>query len=96
VIFGVIGLLFFIGLYALVFSRNVIRLLIGLEIMIKAVTLALVSSASGTQSPALGQTFFVTLLVIEVIVAIIFLAFVINVYSHTESLDIRKLTQLRG
>ena len=95
-IFYFVGILFFIGLYTLLFSRNTIRMLIGLEILVKAVTLALISSAYFTNSIGLGQTLFITMLVIEVVVAVIVLAFIIHVYKHTESIDIRKLTKLKG
>jgi NADH-quinone oxidoreductase subunit K len=89
-------LFLFIGIYALLFSKNMIRILIGLEIMVKGLTLALVSSAQETSSVALGQTLFITMLLIEVVVAVIVLAFVVNVYENTESLDVGKLTRLRG
>jgi NADH:ubiquinone oxidoreductase subunit K len=95
-IFFFTAILLFIGIYTLLFSRNLMRILIGLEILVKGVTLALVSAAHATNSLALGQTLFITMIVIEVIVAVIVLAFVVNVYRQTESLDIRNLTRLRG
>ncbi len=94
--FYFVGILFFTGLYTLLFSRNLIRLLIGLEIVIKAVTLMLVSVAWSTGSQALGQSLFITMLVIEVVVAVIILAFIVNVYRYNETLDVRSLTRLRG
>ncbi len=94
--FYFVGILFFTGLYTLLFSRNLIRLLIGLEIVIKAVTLMLVSIAWSTGSQALGQSLFITMLVIEVVVAVIVLAFIVNMYRYSETLDIRSLTRLRG
>jgi len=95
-IFYTVGILFFTGFWTLLFSRNIIRLLIGLEILVKALTLTLISVAYSTQSAALGQTLFITVLVIEVVVAVIVLAFIVNVYEHTESLDVRSLTKLHG
>ncbi|MBI4979165.1 MAG: NADH-quinone oxidoreductase subunit K [Spirochaetes bacterium] len=90
------GLLIFIGLYVLVFSRNTMRMLIALEVMVKGVTLVLFAAANATKSQGLGQTLFITMLLIEVIVAVVVLAFIIHTYRQTGSLDIRKLNNLRG
>ena len=54
-----VGLLFFIGLYCLLTSHNMVKLLIGLEIMAKSAVLCFI-----TAGYARGETFFSQSLVI--------------------------------
>ena len=90
------ALLVFIGLFGLLVCRNTMRLLIALEIMVKGVTLLLLVIARDTASQGLGQALFITMLLVEVVVAVVVLAFIIHAYRHTGSLDVRKLSSLKG
>lgn len=91
-----IAMLFIIGLYCLIVTRNLIRALIGLEILTKAVTLLLISAGYFTNHTALSQSLVITLIVIEVVVIMTAGGVVINVYRNNDSLDARKLRNLRG
>ena len=90
-----IALLLFIGIYTLMFSRNMIRMLIGLEIMVKGVSLLLVAVGTASGNAGVGQAMFITMLVMEVVVAVVVLAFIIHTYRQTGSLDAGKLVKLR-
>ncbi|MEO0124585.1 MAG: NADH-quinone oxidoreductase subunit NuoK [candidate division WOR-3 bacterium] len=89
-------ILFFIGLYCLLSMRNLIKLLIGIEIIAKGVTLALISASSVKGLILTGQSLVITFIVVEVCAIAVALALVINLYRHTGSLDVKKLTKLRG
>ena len=91
-----VGLLFFIGLYCLFTSRNMIKLLIGLEIMAKSATLSFITAGYARGETLFSQSLVITFIVIEVSLVAVALALVINAYRNTESLDIRNLTKLRG
>jgi NADH-quinone oxidoreductase subunit K len=91
-----VGLLFFIGLYALLSSRNIIRLLIGLEIMAKSVVLSFIVAGCFRGETFFSQSVVITFIVVEVSLMAVALALVINVYRNTGSLDVQKLSQLRG
>jgi NADH-quinone oxidoreductase subunit K len=91
-----VGVLFFIGLYCLLSSRNIIRLLIGLEIMAKSVVLSFIVGGWFRHETFFAQSLVITFIVVEVSLVAVALALVINVYRNTGSLDIQKLTQLRG
>jgi NADH-quinone oxidoreductase subunit K len=88
--------LVFIGIYCLLTMRNLIKLFIGVEIISKGVSLALVATGFVKQNILTAQAITVTFIVIEVSVVATALAIIINVYRHTGSLDIRKLSKLKG
>lgn len=93
--FLIVAVILLLGFICLLSMRNVIKLLIGVEVLAKGVSLALIASGYLQRNPVLMQSVVVTLIVIEVVVVAIGLALVINIYRRTGSLDIRKLTKLR-
>ena len=90
------ALLVFMGIYCLLTMRNLVKLFIGVEIISKGVSLALVATGFVKQNILTAQAITVTFIVIEVSVVATALAIIINVYRHTGSLDIRKLSKLKG
>ena len=90
------GLLFVTGVYCLLASRNLIRLLIGLELLTKAVTLLIILAGYVTGRPETAQTLAITLIVIEVMVIAVAAGIVLNVYRQTQSLNANNLKQLKG
>jgi multisubunit Na+/H+ antiporter MnhC subunit len=84
------------GVYCLVATRNFIRVLIGLEIMTKAVTLLIIVSGFASGRLALAQALVVTLIVVEVVVISVAAGIVQNLYRLNDSLDIRKSRNLKG
>jgi len=88
--------LFFLGLYCLLTMRNLIKLFIGIEIVGKGVSLVLIATGWARQSILLAQSLVVTYIVIEVSLVATALAVIINLFRTNQSLDIRKLTRLKG
>ena len=91
-----VAVLLFVGLYCLLTMRNVIKLFIGIEVISKAVSLALLTTGFVRKNTLLAQSLVVTFIVVEVSLVATALAIIINIYRHTKSLDIRRLTKLRG
>jgi len=91
-----VGLLFFIGLYCLFSSRNLVKLLIGLEIMAKSVVLSFITAGYFRGEEFFAQSLVITFIVVEVSLVAVALALVINAYRNTGSLDIQKLARLKG
>jgi multisubunit Na+/H+ antiporter MnhC subunit len=91
-----IAALFVIGFYCLFFTYNLIRVLIGLEILIKAVTLLLVLAGYVSGRSSLAESFVITLIVIEVVIMVIACGVIVGLHSHNKSLDTRELRNLRG
>lgn len=90
------AVLVFVGLYCLLSMRNLIKLFIGIEVISKGVSLALVATGFAKKNILVAQALAVTFIVIEVSVVATALAIIINTYRHTRSLDIRKLAKLKG
>jgi multisubunit Na+/H+ antiporter MnhC subunit len=84
------------GIYCLVSIKNFIRVLIGLEIITKAVTLLIIVSGYASGRMALAQALVITLIVVEVVVISVAAGIVLNIYRRNESLDIRKSRHLKG
>jgi NADH-quinone oxidoreductase subunit K len=91
----VIGLLMVAGLYLVLVTRNLLRLLMGLEILTKAATLMLVVVGWGTGRMDLAQAFVLTLIVVEVVVIATAAGLVYAVWQRNGSLDVRSLQRMK-
>ncbi len=89
-------LLFIIGLYCVIATFNLIRLLIGLELMIKAVTLLLIYVGSSNGRLALAQSMVITLIVIEVVVMVVAVGVVLGLHRYHHSLNTKYIKELKG
>ena len=90
-----VAMVFATGLYSLLVTRNLIRVVISLEVLTKAVTLLIILAGVIMHRMAEAQAFAITLIVIEVIVTAIAAGIVIGVFNHTGTVDTRKLTNLK-
>jgi NADH:ubiquinone oxidoreductase subunit K len=88
--------LVFAGLLGLLGKKNLIKLLIAIEIVGKGVSLLLLATGFAKASILTAQALVVTYIVIEVSLVATALALIINVYRTSKSLDIRSLTRLKG
>jgi len=95
-ILGFSAALLAVGLYTLLTMRNVIKLFIGFEVISKGVSLALVGTGFARGHVLLAQSLVITFIVVEVSIVATALALIINIVRKTNSLDVRKLTKLRG
>jgi multisubunit Na+/H+ antiporter MnhC subunit len=84
------------ALFCILFSHNLIRILIGLELLTKAVTLLIAVAGYVTGRMAMAQAFIITLIVIEVVVIAVAAGIVIGVHRHQHDLDVTKLSKLKG
>jgi NADH-quinone oxidoreductase subunit K len=89
--FTVVVLLYVIGFYYLVTTRNLIRILIALEVLTKGVTLTLILAGKMTGQIATTQSMVITLIIIEVVILAVAAGIIIGVVRHTGSLDVRKI-----
>lgn len=96
-IFGFFVVLVFVsGIYCILMTRNIIRAIVGWELLVKAVTLLMAVSGYITAQTALTQSFIITIVVIEVIVATVAGGIALRVFKYNDDLDLRKLTKLKG
>ena len=92
---GVIGLLG-IGFYGLMVSRNLIKIVVALQIMVKGALLGLVAAGNANGQIGLGQSMALTVIVADTIVAVMGIALGVQIRRRLGSLDVRDLSSLRG
>ncbi len=85
-----------VGLYGLLVLRNLIKLVIALQILVKGAILALVAAGSLSGQTNLGQSLAVTLIVADTVVAVVGLALAVQVRRRFGTLDVTELSTLRG
>jgi multisubunit Na+/H+ antiporter MnhC subunit len=93
---GAVALLFLVGLYCLIASRNLVRAVIGMVLMTKACTMLLVVAGNLTGRIALAQALVITAIIVEVVVVAVAVAIVLHIYQHNKSLDTTLLRNLKG
>ncbi len=93
--FGAVGLLA-IGLYGLLRLRNLIQIIIAVQILAKAAVLALVVAGQASGQLNLGQSLAVTVIVADTMIAVVGLALAVQVQRRLGTLDIKALATLKG
>ncbi len=91
---AVMGLLG-IGVYGLLASRNLIKVIVALQILVKGALLALVLAGRMNGNVSLGQSMALTVIVADTIVAVIGLALAVQIRRHLGTLDVKALSKLR-
>ena len=103
--FAVIGLII-VGLYAVIFKRNLIKIVIGITLIESGVNLFLITlgykedsiapihtlyTLSDNMSMPVPQALTLTSIVIGVAVLALMLSFIIHIYRHYKTLDVSKI-----
>ena len=89
-------LLLAIGFYSMVVTRNLMRILISVEILTKAVTLLMIGAGYMTGNMAAAQAYVVSIIVIEVMILVVAVGILFGVYKANGTLDTKKLNNLKG
>lgn len=90
-VIGLVG----IGFYCLLVTRNMIRVVVGLQIVVKGAMLALVLIGQMRGQGALGQSMALTVIVADTIVAVLGLALAVQVKRRMGTLDLNDLSNLK-
>ncbi len=91
---AIIGLLG-IGLYAVLISRNLIKIVVALQILVKSAMLAMIAAGQLAGQPEVGESLALTVIVADTIVAVVGLALAVQVRRHFGTLDVRALSTLK-
>ena len=89
------AILFALGLAGLMFRRNMIFILMSLEIMLNAAGLAFIVAGTGWQQPE-GQAMFLLVITLAAAEASVGLALLIQLQHRFKSLDIDVASRMRG
>jgi NADH-quinone oxidoreductase subunit K len=92
VVVGLLG----VGFYGLLIERNLIKLVIALQLLVKAAVLALIAAGNASGQINLGQSLAITVIVADTVVAVIGMALAVQVRRRVGTLDVRDLAKLRG
>ncbi len=93
-VIGVLGLIG-IGLYGLLITRNLIKVVIALQVLVKGALLALVAAGTASGKINLGQSLAVMVIVVDTVVAVIGLALALQVKRRMGTLDVKELSTLK-
>ena len=92
-------ILYIIGLYCLVTKRNLIRLVMGVEILINAAHLNFIAFSAywvpGFIDP-LARSIVIVSIGLAGCFGAILLSFIVYAYRHYGTLDVRRMRELRG
>ena len=96
-VFGIfVVLTFVVGIYCILVSSDLIRALIGLEIITKAVTLLLITAGYIGGFAELAQSFAIILIIVEVIIITVAGGIVITFFRKNGTISINFLKNLKG
>jgi multisubunit Na+/H+ antiporter MnhC subunit len=90
-VFGLVA----IGLYGLLIIRNLIKIVVALQIFAKGTILVMVAAGAMSGKPAVGQSLAITVLVADTVVTVMALALAIQVRRWSGTLDSRVISKLR-
>jgi NADH-quinone oxidoreductase subunit K len=92
-----VALLFVIGLGCLMVKRDMVRILIGVEILFNAANLCFVAFSTQTAGyiDPFAHSVVMMAIVLDGTVIAVGLAMVLNVFKHYKTLDVRKLRRLK-
>ena len=96
IVFIVGFLLIIAGCYCLIRTYHMLKIILGIEVAMKAVTLFITYAGYINGNIDLAQSFVITSIVIEVVVAVVAAGIAINLYRKYGSMDIRNLKKLKG
>jgi len=95
VLIGVLGLLG-VGFYGLLVCRNLIKIVIALQLLVKAALLGLVVAGRASGSINLAQSLTITVIVADTVVAVVGMALAVQVRRQVGTFDVARLAKLRG
>ncbi len=84
-----------IGMYAALISRNLIKIVVALQILVKSAMLAMIAAGQLAGQPEVGESLALTVIVADTIVAVVGLALAVQVRRHFGTLDLRALSTLK-
>jgi NAD(P)H-quinone oxidoreductase subunit 4L len=88
--------LFCIGIYGLVTSRNAVRVLMSIELLLNAVNLNLIAFSNFLDRQSLsGQVFTVFVITVAAAEAAVGLAIILSIYRNRDTVDMEQFNLLK-
>lgn len=96
ILFAGVLLILGVGIYGLLVSRHLIKLVVCMQVLVKAAILAIAAAGVAVGQPNLAQSLGLTVIVVDTIAAVIALALAVQVKRQTGTLDGAGLSRLKG
>jgi NADH:ubiquinone oxidoreductase subunit K len=87
------AMIFLTGFYGLVVTRNLIRVVIAIEVLAKGATLLMILAGAYIGDMQQAQVFAVAMIVIEVVVTAVAAGIIIGVFNNSGSLDTKNISR---
>ena len=84
------------GCFELIRTRHMLKIIIALELAIKAVSMFIVLGGWLNGNMPVAESFVVSIIVLEVVVATVLSGIAISIYHKHGNMDIRSLRNLKG
>jgi NADH:ubiquinone oxidoreductase subunit K len=84
-----------LGIYGLLILRNLIKIVVALQVLAKGTILIMVAAGNLSGKPAIGQSLAITVIVADTAVVVMALALAIQVRRWCGTLDTRVISTLR-
>ena len=84
-----------VGIYGLLILRNLIKIVVALQVFSKGAILLMVAAGGIAGKPAIGQSLAITVIVADTIVTVMALALAIQVRRWCGTLDTRVISTLK-
>ncbi len=84
-----------IGIYGLLITRNLIKIVVALQVFAKGTILVMVAAGGISGKPAIGQSLAITVIVADTVVTVMALALAIQIRRWCGTLDARGISRLR-
>jgi NADH-quinone oxidoreductase subunit K len=88
------GILFLLGLIGLLVRRNIIFMLMSIEVMLNSAGLVFIIAGNHWKQPD-GQVMFIFILAVAAVEVSIGLALILQVYHHYKTLDVDAIHKLK-
>jgi len=89
-------LLIAVAVYSLVITRNLIRILLSVEILTKSATLLIIGAGHMCGNMGAAQSYVITVIVIEVMILAVATGIVFSAYNVSGTLNSDKQNNLKG
>jgi len=88
--------IFGISLYALLTMRNLIRLVVALQLLVKGVIIFIILAGNLTGQIGLSQSMALTVIVADTITAVLGMALAVQIRLKKKTLDTNEISELKG
>jgi multicomponent Na+:H+ antiporter subunit C len=88
--------IFLLGLYCVISQRNLIKIVIGIEIMGKAVILNFITAGFYQNNIGVAQAIVTTAIMIDAVLVAVILALVVNVFRLNRGILADQIARMKG